>query len=325
MCASLAERVSHLYECEQLSTYRIAEILGIDRQRVGRILRRSGIVVKPRGAGRRRQPDPRQELVEDLYVRGRLSSGEISALTGIPSRTVRGWLHGRGVATRSRGRVTREDRLAPAAESVLELYVAGGLSASETGSLLGVPRQAVLRTAHDHGLPVRVGGPRPSAGPAEIELITALYADPLVRRALARHGVAPVPPGGAIWERFPSARRISPVLAAELYVDCGLAARQIELLCGTPAETVRRVLRRLGIVRRNPGGRSPFLRRWRAGLLAEPSADAVVDVLAVAGGQRRGRRRAGRCAVRRAAAGRAGTGSCPAARGGSCRPGRTGG
>ena len=121
MCASLAERVSHLYECEQLSTYRIAEILGIDRQRVGRMLHRSGIVVKPRGAGRRRRPNPREELVEDLYVRGRLSSTEISALTAIPSRTVRDWLRGRDVAMRSRGRMTREDRLDPAAESVLEL------------------------------------------------------------------------------------------------------------------------------------------------------------------------------------------------------------
>lgn len=35
---SVAELVSHLYICHELSTYRIAGIAGIDRQRVGRLL-----------------------------------------------------------------------------------------------------------------------------------------------------------------------------------------------------------------------------------------------------------------------------------------------
>ena len=57
------------------------------------------------------------------------------------------------------------------------MYVQAGLTAEETGKALGVSRRLVLRTAHDEGFPVRVGGPPPAAGPAEIELLNALYAD----------------------------------------------------------------------------------------------------------------------------------------------------
>ena len=141
----------------------------------------------------------------------------------------------------------------------------GGLSAAETGKLLGVSFRVVLRTAHDLGLPVRLGGPPPWYGPAEIKLVDAIYADPLVRRALARHAVAPVQAGGPIWERFPASLPVSPELAAELYVGCGLGLRHIELLSGTPAQTVGGSLRRQGVRLRDPGGRSPFMRRWRRG------------------------------------------------------------
>lgn len=236
-----------------------------------RVLRDAGIPVKPRGAGRKRNPDARAELVEDLYVRGRLSSVEISAVTGVPSRTIRDWLQARDVAMRSRGRMNREDRLAVPAESLLELYVRSGLSAAETGRLLGVSLRVVLRTAHDLGLPVRLGGPPPRSGPPEIELVDALYADTLVRRVLARYGIGAVAAGGAIWERFPSARALDPGLVTELYLDCGLGLRHIELLIGTPAETLRKMLRGQGAVLREPGGRSPFMRRWRRGRSAAPA------------------------------------------------------
>lgn len=67
---------------------------------------------------------------------------------------------------------------------------------------------------------------------AEIELVDALYADPLVRRTLTRYGVPQVPAGGPVWQRFPVTLPIGPELAAELYVDCGLGTRHIELLSG---------------------------------------------------------------------------------------------
>lgn len=52
--APLAERAAHLYLCQMLSTYKIAAITGIDRQRIPELLRKTGITVKPGGAGRRK-------------------------------------------------------------------------------------------------------------------------------------------------------------------------------------------------------------------------------------------------------------------------------
>jgi hypothetical protein len=221
----LAERISHLYLCEELSTYRIAAVVGITRQRVGRMLHRMGAPVKPRGVGRHRhlrtEPAVSTETLKNLYLQQRLTSGQISALSGIPERTIRGRLRAAGVNMRSRGRQNREDRQMVPADAVAELYVRAGLSAAEAGRLLQVPGSVILRTAHDLGLPVRVGGPAPRRGPTEIELVDALYADPLVRRTLARHSVPRVPAGGPIWQRFPVALPIGPELAAELYLDCG--------------------------------------------------------------------------------------------------------
>jgi hypothetical protein len=144
------------------------------------------------------------------------------------------------------------------ADALEQPYVAAGLSAADTGRLLGVSRQIVLRAAHDEGLPVRVGGPEPSHGPAEIELVDALYADQQVRRALSRHGIARRPAGGPIWQRFPVPLPVSPQLAEELYVRCGLGVRHIELLTGQPSQAILRLLRAQGIARR-PAGRADAL------------------------------------------------------------------
>lgn len=80
-------------------------------------------------------------------------------------------------------------------------------------------------------------------------------------RALTRHGIAAVPPGGPIWQRFPSALPLNGDLARELCLDCGLAVRHIELLSGQPAQSVLRLMHRSGVPVRSAGGRSPFLRR----------------------------------------------------------------
>ena len=266
--APLPERAAHLYACRSLSTYQIAVITGISRQRVTRLLRKSGVAVKPRGAGRRKgRQDPAAErldaLMADLYLRLRLPSTQIAELTGIPDRSVRDRLRAHGVPMRTRGRCNREDRITISPEDLADLYLQAGLSADETGKLLGVSRRVVLRSAHDEGLPVRVGGPPPRRGPSEIELITALYADPRIRRVLARHGIPVVTTAGPIWQRFPEPHRMTADLLTDLYVDCGLAVHHIELLTGRPAASVGALLHASGIPLRPPGGRSPFMRRWR--------------------------------------------------------------
>jgi hypothetical protein len=281
--AEVAAAVTYLYEREGMSTYRIGELVGMDRQRVGRLLRRTGVPLKPRGAGRRRRLGPEHAAADNqmarLYLESRLSSIQISDLTGVPARTVRDRLRASGIPMRTRGRVNREDRTTVPVDALAELYVDAGLSAGHVGRLLGVSGPIVLRAAHDEGLPVRLGGPEPSRGPTEIELIDALHADPLVRQALSRHGIVRRPAGGSIWQRFPIPLPVSPELAEELYLGCGLGVRHIELLTGQPAQTILRLLRALGITRRPAGGRSPFMRRWRTGVetAALANSDGGVD------------------------------------------------
>jgi hypothetical protein len=167
------ERLAHLYLCLGLSTYGIAELTGLDRQRVTRTLHRAGAVLRPRGAGRfrplRRAHDPPglPQLMTELYEVAGLSSRQIAAITGLPERTVRERLRRYGIRVRSRGRWNREDR------------------------------------------------------------------------------------------------RTSTPLVKELYWQCGAGLSHIELLTGQPAMTVRGFMRREGVPVRHPGGRTPFLRRWR--------------------------------------------------------------
>jgi len=267
--APVPERVAHLYGCRGLSTYRIADVVGVSRQVVTRMLHQAGVPVKPRGGDRRRLPrgpgaGVPDALLADLYVERRLTCAQISELTLVPARTVRDRLRAQGIRLRTRGRFNREDRLTVDLSALAAMYVQAGLPAGEVGTALAVSRKVVLRTAHDHGLPVRVGGPAPSRGPAEIELIDALYADIEVQRAMKRHGLPRIPAGGPLWQRFPVPLRLTLDLATELYVSCGLGLTHIELLTGQPAASVRRLLHTTDVAMRPPGGRSPFLRRWRA-------------------------------------------------------------
>ncbi len=266
----MRERVAHLYSCQGLSTYRIADVTGLSRQVATRMLHRAGVAVKPRGSGRRRLSRDsgaavRDSLLADLYLRRRFTCAQISELTSVPARTVQDRLQAQGVRLRTRGGFNREDRRAVEPAALVDMYLRAGLPAGEVGKALGVSRKIVLRAAHDQGLPVRIGGPVPARGPAEIELIEALYADIQVQRTMKRHGLPRVPAGGALWQRFPVPHHLTADLATELYVPCGLGLTHIELLTGQPAASVGKLLRRTGVALRPAGGRSPFLHRWRAG------------------------------------------------------------
>lgn len=262
-------QLAHLYICEGLSTYRIAQASGLDRQRVARLLRRAGVPLRPRGAGgtrpeRRRSdpPDMAGQLV-DLYVNQRLTIAQSGAVLGIPARTVRDRLRRYGIPRRTKGGWEREDRRVLPVGVLADLYGRDGLPADDVARKLDTSRHVVLRNAHDLGFPVRTGGAVPTSGPEEIELVRALYADHLVARTLAEHQIPQVPAGGPIWQRFPDPVPLTRQLVEDLYGRCGVGLYHIELLTGQPAETVRGFMRRNGITPRHPGGRSPFLQRWR--------------------------------------------------------------
>lgn len=264
--AQLAARVRELYVDGSLSTYCIAKQMGIDRQRVNRILRKAGVDVAARGRGRprptARTTSPTEEDLRRLYVEQRLTSPAIGRLLGIPERRVRTHLARYGIERRHRGGWDRRDRVDVDPDRIEELYVREQLSAESAGSQVGVSLQAMLRAAHYHGLPVRPGcSARSEAVP--VHLLYALYDDPRVVRALAAHGVPIVRSPGTICERFPEPALLTPALLAELYLHCGLSSFQIELVTGRPAATVLRKLEAAAIVRRARGGVSPFLARWR--------------------------------------------------------------
>ena len=264
-------RLAHLYLCEGLSTYRVGQLTGLNRQRVTRLLHRAGVPLRPRGAGgsrphtRSADPPDMAALLTELYVRQRLNTPEIGALLGIPERRVRDRLRHYGIRARTRGGWQREDRRGLPAETLQLLYQVHGLSADDVGHKLGTSRKIVLRTVHDLGIPVRTGAIAAQAGPDEIQLID-VYADDLVRATLAKHAITEVPAGGPIWQRFPDPVPLSRELVTDLYRRCGVGLNHIELVTGQPAHTVRTFMRRAGIAVRHPGGRSPFLHRWRTGI-----------------------------------------------------------
>lgn len=264
------------------STYRIAADVGVDRQRVGRLLRKAGVALPQRGEGRRRPLRAAQattdEMLRTLYVDLRMPSTEIGAALGISDRLIRSRLRRAGISLRSKGKWDRRDRTDAEKDDVSRLYVDQELAAEAVGDKLGVSRRIVLRSAHTYGLPVRAGGmPRPAAE-FDIRLIEALYEDRDVALVLAEHSIPVVRQPGPIWDRFPAPVPLTDDLLAALYVGCGLACFHIELLTGQPAHTVLQRLEKAAIVRRSRGGRSPFMRRWRSGSRASEIDDLdVVD------------------------------------------------
>lgn len=200
-----------------------------------------------------------------LYADARLT-GEVAAILGMPERTVRDRLRRYGIKVRTRGRYSREDRTTVPASVLQLLYVELGMTAAEVGQRLGVSGGTVLRSAHALGVPVRSGGVVPLPGPDEIELVSALYDDPLIAAVLTAHDVPHVPAGGSLSERFPEPVPLTTPLVKDLYWECGAGLNHIELLTGQPTESVRGFMRRAGIPLRHSGGRTPFMRRWRSGL-----------------------------------------------------------
>jgi hypothetical protein len=266
--SELETKVVDLYSKSGYSARRIAQTLRIDRQRVSEILRRKGIEIAPRGAGRRRPLRVEGAITEGalryLYIDCLLSSVEIGRALGISDRLVRSRLKLWGIERRTRGQFNRFDRRDVAPDDLLPLYVEKEWAATAVGEELGVSGNVVLRSAHSSGLPVRAGGfPRPSEA-YDILLIGALYEDTDVSRTLATHGVAIARDPGPLWIRFPVPVELTRELLDDLYNQCGVSSFHIELLTGVPVPTVLRRLDELGIDRRGRGGRSPFIRRWSA-------------------------------------------------------------
>lgn len=188
---------------------------------------------------------------------------------------------------------------APLPERVAHLRACQLLPVAKIGAVTGIDRRSVIRLVYEAATEIGPNGAmrcmtresadeewldevmaqlssrdrRPAArtgrsssrGPSEVELLTALYADPDVRRVLEKHGVPVAILTGPVWKRFPAPQPLTADLVSDLYEGCGLGLHHIELLTGRPAAAAGAVLRAKGIALRPAGGRSPFMRRWHRG------------------------------------------------------------
>lgn len=173
---------------------------------------------------------------------------------------VRTWLQAAGVSVQPR--TSREHRKHLDPKLLRDLYLTREWSAHEIAAELDTSIHQVLRTLHEHGIPVRRGGAaRKRDNDRALRRLTALYQDPDVAALLRRHRIPEQPIPGTITQRFPTPIPINRSFLVEAYTEIGLAAGHIEQLTGQPAERVLQLLRKYGIPVRPSGPQSPWLQR----------------------------------------------------------------
>jgi hypothetical protein len=159
-------------------------------------------------------------------------------------------------------RTAREHRKHLDPALIAELYQDREWTSPEIAAHQNTTVNQILRTLHDHDIPVRRGGPparRPTADVIDPRL-TALYADPEITALLRRHRIPRRNYPGTITERFPTAVTLTETFLRSAYLDIGLATTHIEQLTGQPASQIADHLRHHHIPIRPPG-RSPWLQR----------------------------------------------------------------
>ena len=136
-------------------------------------------------------------------------------------------------------RTSREHRKHLDPVLIAELYQEREWSSTQISAHQDVTVNLVLRTLHDHGVPVRRGGPPPRHPVDDVDpRLTALYADPEITALLRRHRIPRRNRPGTITERFPTAAAVTETFLREAYVDIGLATTHIEQLTGQPMERI---------------------------------------------------------------------------------------
>jgi hypothetical protein len=200
-----------------------------------------------------------------LYVDVGRTLEQIARENHTSKPVVRTWLEDAQIPIQPR--TSREHRKQLDAVLVAELYQEREWSAAEVAANLDVGIQLVLRTLHDHGVPVRRGGP-PSRARSRTMIdprLTALYADPEITSMLRRHRVPRREQPGSITDRFPKAARVTTSFLREAYLEIGLAATHIEQLTGQPAERILALLHAGSVPVRSAGSFSPWYVRQRSG------------------------------------------------------------
>ena len=130
--------------------------------------------------------------------------------------TVRAWLQTAGIPIQPR--TSREHRKHLDPELLRDLYQDREWSATMIAAELDTSIQQVLRTLHEHGIPVRRGGaPSQPDNAHALQRLTALYQDPDVVALLREHHIPERPMAGTITQRFPT-----PALITRTFLAAGL-------------------------------------------------------------------------------------------------------
>jgi len=250
-----------LYVAQHLDDQTIGAELGVPAWRVTMRRRELGI---RRPAGRpphKTPPDPpAPDVLARLYIDEGHTLEDIAHRHHTSSPVVRTWLNDAGIPVQPR--TAREHRKHLDPTLIAELYQDREWTSPEIAAHQNTTVNQILRTLHDHDIPVRRGGPparRPTADVIDPRL-TALYADPEITALLRRHRIPRRNYPGTITERFPTAVTLTETFLRSAYLDIGLATTHIEQLTGQPASQIADHLRHHHIPIRPPG-RSPWLQR----------------------------------------------------------------
>jgi transposase/lambda repressor-like predicted transcriptional regulator len=274
-----------LYVTQRLDDATIARQYDVPTWRVTQRRRELG-VHRPRAPMPRRPtpPAPSPAELQRLYVDDGRTLEQIARANHTSKPVVRKWLEDAQIPVQPR--TSREHRKQLDPVLVAELYQEREWSAAEIAAHLDVGVQLVLRTLHDHGVPVRPGGPPPSA-PSNTTIdprLTALYADPEITAMLRRHRIPRREQPGSITERFPDAAPVTESFLRKAYLEIGLAATHIEQLTGQPAERILALLHASAVPVRSAGSFSPWYLRQRSGSqMARPASRRRPSRLAIRG------------------------------------------
>lgn len=250
-----------LYVHQRLDDEQIAAMYDVPPWRVRQRLRELGVrrpqVEPPRSP---RPATPPADVLRHLYIEQGRTLAQIGRHFHTSAPAVRQWLDQAGIPVKPR--TTRATRALLDAQEVRELYEQRQWTSTEIAAHLDTTPALVLRTLHEHDVPVRLGPSRRPADP-EAARLTALYNDAEVCALLRAHRIPRRSIVGGIAERFPKPARLTKRFLTRAYEEIGLSATHIEQLTGQPNERVLAEIRAQGIAVRPPSSFSPWLIRQR--------------------------------------------------------------
>jgi transposase len=262
------DRLRALYMDSRLTTREVAAQFGVSHHRIIRELALAGIPRGPRHEHTRkeRRIGLTAETLRELYVEQGLTIREIAQAAKVNLEYVSTRLRACGLAKRPgsfRPRVAYT--AAQLRQLAVELYEAGGMTIRQVAAELGVSASRVSQALHEALAPVRLGGPPGLVhGLAPAQTVRDLYGDPAVAAVLRAHNV--VMPRLDNWQPAGPFQSYAPLplsrsLLHALYVDQGLSAFHISLVCGIGVMCVKSGLKRHHVSLRDNGRYCPWYER----------------------------------------------------------------